>query len=77
MKNKKIHNTLVVQDLIVDTEYQQRGIGTFLFKTILQKYLQVRMFMLVTDKDDIIDNKFYQSFNMKKLEDKNMIGSVK
>ena len=68
---------LVVQDLIVNTEYQQRGIGTFLFKTILQKYSQVRMFMIVTDKDDMVDNKFYQSFGMKKLEDKNMVGYVR
>ncbi|SHJ89902.1 Predicted N-acetyltransferase YhbS [Clostridium amylolyticum] len=68
---------LVVQDLIVDPEYQQRGIGTYLFNTILQKYSKVRMFMVVTDIEDIVDNKFYQSFNFKKLEDMNMIGYIK
>lgn len=68
---------LVVQDLIVDPEYQKRGIGTYLFKTILQKYYQVRMFMAITDIEDIVDNKFYQTFNMKKLEDMNMVGYIR
>ena len=68
---------LVVQDLIVDPDYQQRGIGTHLFKTIMQKYANTRMFMVVTDIEDIIDNKFYKSFNMKRLEDKNMIGYIR
>ncbi|MEG1254725.1 GNAT family N-acetyltransferase [Clostridium sp.] len=68
---------LIVQDLIIDPEYQQRGIGTYLFKTIMQKYSQVRMFMVVTDIEDIVDNKFYQSFNFKKIEDRNMVGYIR
>mgnify|MGYP000915919424 CR=1 FL=1 len=68
---------LVVQDLIVEPEYQQRRIGTYLFETIMQKYSNVRMFMVVTDIEDIIDNKFYQSFNFKKLEDMNMVGYIR
>ncbi|CEK37359.1 GNAT family N-acetyltransferase [Paraclostridium sordellii] len=68
---------LVVQDLIVEPKYQQRGIGTYLFKTIMQKYSNVRMFMVVTDLEDIVDNKFYKSFNLKKLEDINMVGYIR
>lgn len=68
---------LVVQDLIVDPEYQKRGIGTYLFKKIMQRYSEVRMFMVVTDIEDVVDNKFYQSFNFKKLEDKNVIGYIR
>ncbi|MGL5755507.1 MAG: GNAT family N-acetyltransferase [Paraclostridium sp.] len=68
---------LVVQDLIVDPEYQQRGIGTYLFKTIMQKYANVRMFMLVTDIEDIVSNKFYQLFNLKKLETMNMVSYIR
>lgn len=68
---------LVVQDLIVEPKYQQRGIGTYLFKTIMQKYSNVRMFMVVTDLEDIGDNKFYKSFNLKKLEDMNMVGYIR
>ncbi|CEN82404.1 acetyltransferase [[Clostridium] sordellii] len=68
---------LVVQDLIVEPKYQQRGIGTYLFKTIMKKYSNVRMFMVVTDLEDIVDNKFYKSFNLKKLEDMNMVGYIR
>ena len=69
--------TLIVQDLIVRREYQQRGIGTYLFKTILQKYSEVRMFIVITDIEDEVDNKFYQSFNLKKLKDMHMVGYIR
>jgi ribosomal protein S18 acetylase RimI-like enzyme len=68
---------LVVQDLIVEPDYQQRRIGTYLFKAIMQKYSKVRIFMVVTDIEDIVDNKFYQSFNLKKLENMNMIAYIR
>ena len=68
---------LIVQDLIVEPEYQKRGIGTYLFSTIMEKFSKVRMFMVVTDIEDIVDNKFYQSFNLKKLEEMNMIGYIR
>lgn len=64
---------LVVQDLIVDASYQQRGIGTKLFKSIWNKYEDVRMFQVITDLEDLIDNRFYQSFGMKPLADGEMI----
>ena len=70
-------HVLIVQDLIVEPEYQQRKIGTYLFKTIMQKYSEVRMFMVVTDIEDVVDNKFYRSFNLKKLEDMNMVGYIR
>ena len=67
----------MVQDLLIDPEYQKRGIGTYLFKSILQKYSKVRMFLVLTDIDDVVDNKFYKAFNLKKLEDKNIIGYIR
>lgn len=70
-------HTLIVQDLIVRREYQQRGIGTYLFKTIMGKYSDVRMFIVITDIEDVVDNKFYQSFNMKKLKDMHMVGYIR
>ena len=33
---------LMIQDLIVSPEYQQKGIGTYLFRTIMDKYKDVR-----------------------------------
>ena len=70
-------HVLIVQDLIVDKDYQQKGIGTKLFKTILDKYSSVRMFMVITDIEDVVDNKFYQRFNLKKLCDKSMVGYIR
>ncbi len=70
-------HALLVQDLIVDPEYQKRGIGSYLFKTIMQKYADVRMFLVITDLEDEVDNKFYQSFGFKKLADKHMVGYVR
>lgn len=70
-------HVLLVQDLIIDPEYQQKGIGTYLFKTIMQKYSNVRMFMVITDIDDVVDNKFYKSFNMKEMKAMNMVGYIR
>lgn len=67
-------HVLLVQDLIVHRDYQKQGIGTRLFSAILEKYAHVRMLLVITDKDDALDNKFYQSFHMKKLEERNLVG---
>ncbi len=64
---------VVIQDLIVLAEYQKKGIGTYLFKTCSDKYKNVRMFQVVTDIEDKVDNHFYQSFNMKKLEEGRLV----
>lgn len=64
---------LLVQDLIVTPSYQKRGIGSKLFKMIWEKYAAVRMFHVVTDINDKLDNHFYQSFGMKKLEEGDMV----
>lgn len=68
---------LIVQDLIVDLNYRKQGIGTYLFKTIMDRYSQVRMFMVVTDTNNEADNKFYQSFDLKKLEDMKMTAYIR
>ena len=70
-------HVLLVQDLIVDPAYQKRSIGSHLFRTTMEKYAQVRMFLVITDIDDVVDNKFYRSFNFGKLEEKSMVGYVR
>ena len=49
---------LLVQDLIVEPEHQKQGIGTCLFKAVWEKYADVRMFQVVTDIEDKVDNHF-------------------
>lgn len=64
---------LLVQDLIVDKAYQKQGIGTILFRTVWEKYKDVRMFQVNTDLEDELDNRFYKSMGMKPLEQGHMI----
>ena len=64
---------VLVQDLIVTKEYQRQGIGTALFKMVWEQYADVRMFQVVTDIADEVDNHFYQSFGMKPLAEGHMI----
>ena len=64
---------VLVQDLAVRPEYQKKRIGTTLFQMVWDKYKDVRMFQVVTDLEDEVDNHFYQSFGMKKLEEGHMV----
>ena len=68
---------IIVQDLIVHHEYQKLGIGTQLFQFILDKFKDVRMFLVITDLFDEVDNKFYQNNGLVKLEQKEMVAYVR
>ena len=68
---------LLVQDLIVDPDYQQKGIGTYLFETIMLKYSKARMFVVITDIKDMVSNKFYKSFRMTEFKDMNIVGYIR
>lgn len=70
-------HVLMIQDLIVSPEYQQKGIGTYLFRTIMDKYKDVRMFIVLTDIEDVVDNKFYQSFKLRRLDEFNIVGYMR
>lgn len=65
---------VLVQDLIVRPGYQRKGIGTALFQVVWDRYIDVRMFHVLTDMEDEVDNHFYQAFGMKKLEEGHMVG---
>lgn len=64
---------LLVQDLIVATNYQRKGIGTTLLKRVWETFANVRMIQLNTDLYDEKANSFYKSFGMKPLVDGHMI----
>ena len=68
---------IVVQDLIVHHDYQKLGIGTQLFQYVLDKYKNVRMFLVITDLYDEVDNKFYQKYGLVKIEQKEMVAYVR
>ena len=44
---------------------------------MMDKYSQVRTFIVLTDIEDVVDNKFYKSFKLKKLEDNKIICYMK
>ena len=64
---------IVVQDLIVDVSFQKKGIGTKLFQHVLDRFKEVRMFFVITDLYDEVDNRFYQTNGLVKLVEKAMI----
>lgn len=68
---------VLVQDLIVLSEYQNRGIGRGLFEKTMDKFKNVRTFMVITDIEDKKNQVFYQKFGMKKLDEYSMIGYVR
>ena len=64
---------VLVQDLIIEADYQRRKIGTTLLKHVWDRYINVRMFQVNTDIEDERDNQFYRSFGMKPISEGNMI----
>lgn len=70
-------HVILVQDLIVISEWQNRGIGSCLFDKVKDRFQAVRMFMVVTDIENKRNNVFYQKFGMKKLNQYGMVGYVR
>lgn len=70
-------HVVLVQDLAVHADFQKRGIGSILFQRILERYKDVRMFFVITDLEDPVDHHFYQSFALKRLDEKHMIGYIR
>src|SRR5574344_2586093 len=61
-------HVVLVQDLIVMKGYQCKGIGSELFRFILDKYKNVRFFEVITDSNDKKLNDFYKSFGLVSLD---------
>lgn len=68
---------IVVQDLIVDSKYQKKGIGTKLFQYVLDRFASVRMFLVITDLYDEVDNLFYQKNGLVKIVQRDMVAYVR
>lgn len=68
---------VLVQDLIVATGFQRRGIGRELMRKAGEHFCDVRMFMLVTDAMDENANAFYQAVGMRRLEQDGCVSYVR
>lgn len=55
---------LYVQDLIIAPSHQRRGIGRELMRRASEKYAGVRLFTLLTDRDNTAANEFYRSIGL-------------
>ncbi|SQF40495.1 Uncharacterised protein [Streptococcus ferus] len=64
---------VLVQDLIVKKHFSNKGLAAPLFQKVWDQFSHVRMFHVVTDLEDPVDNHFYQLFAMKKLSEGHMI----
>ncbi len=61
-------SVLVIQDILVFPEYQRRGIGTRLFREVMDRYPYVYQLELMTDNTPKTVA-FYQSLGFVKAED--------
>ncbi|MDQ0222280.1 GNAT family N-acetyltransferase [Streptococcus moroccensis] len=64
---------VLIQDLLVDPDYQKQGIGRQLLQTVWETYAHVRMLQLNTDLYDTTANAFYQSIGMVPISEGQMI----
>lgn len=66
-------HVVLVQDLIVRSDSRRLGIGNRLMRAVMEKYKDVRMLFIVTDKADEKANAFYRALGMKPIENGGMI----
>jgi len=60
-----------IQDILVHTEYQRKGIGKELIDRVLDKYSSVRQILLLCDDTDEL-NSFYNAVGFKEVEKHNL-----
>ncbi len=68
---------VMVQDLIVASTHQRKGIGRELMRSISERFADVRMFMLLTDEADENANAFYRAIGMKRIENSGCVGYMR
>ena len=68
---------VVIEDLIVKAEYQRQGMGTKLLQHVFEKYADVRMLSLYTDKVDVKANNFYRKMGMRLVEEMGAVSYIR
>ena len=67
---------IYVQDILVKPKFQRQGIGSKLFKIMLERYAdKIRQIVLITDNEKRTQ-KFYTSLGLKSLEETHARGYV-
>ena len=67
---------IFIQDLLVEPEYQRRGIGTALLREVLSRYNHVRQIQLATDNTEKTKS-FYRSCGFRELSEIGCRGFMK
>lgn len=68
---------VVIEDLIIKAEYQRQGLGTKLLQQVFEKYADVRMLSLYTDKADVKANSFYRKMGMRLVEEMGAVSYIR
>ena len=69
-------SVLLIQDILVYPQYQRRGIGTMLMRTVMEKYKTVYQMQLMTD-DTEKTIAFYKSLGFHPVQEYGCCGFVK
>lgn len=70
------YSILFIQDILVLTEYQRRGIGTALVKAVMERYARVYQMELATDNEERTAA-FYRSLGFTPLEELGCRGFIR
>lgn len=70
------HSVVLIQDILVLPEYQRRGIGTALMRSVLERYAHVYQIQLATDNTEKT-KAFYRSLGFRALDEMGCCGFMK
>lgn len=68
---------VVIEDLIIKADYQRQGLGTKLLWHVFEKYTDVRMVSLYTDRVDVKANSFYKKMGMRLVEEMGAVSYIR
>lgn len=72
-----MEHVVLVQDLTVKKGYRRKGIARELMNELFERYKDVRLIQVNTDKVDEVSNAFYRSIGMKPIDAKAYISYCK
>ena len=71
-----VHTVVFVQDMLVQPQFQRRGIGSALLRAVLNRYANVRQIELLTD-DTPETTAFYRAIGFRELTELGCRGFMK